>query len=148
VWAKLDLHQRAIELTAVGASDERGATITWVEALPIHGARSKAVVPTKVLIGNVRIYFPIPGAGISTHGEALIIVLRVHLDAQADLLHIRKAGNGSCLLPGLGEYRKQNCSENCDYSNNNEQLDQCKRLALHSFRSLKWRANHTFAPCL
>src|SRR5712691_7950830 len=62
-----------------------------------------------------------PSAGIR---QVLIVVLDVHLNGRADLLHVRKAARRARLFAGLGEDREKNRGQDGDDSNDDEKLDQ------------------------
>ena len=57
-------------------------------------------------------------------GVCPIVVLPVHGDSEANLLHIRQTGGLPSLLPGLGKDGKKDRGEDGDYGDNDEQLNQ------------------------
>src|SRR5262249_23711582 len=56
--------------------------------------------------------------------HVLVVVLGVHAQTQADLLAVGEAGRATRLLPRLCEHREEDGGEDCNYSNNHEQLDE------------------------
>src|SRR5581483_3460745 len=110
----------ALEDAAVPGSSIGLAVVVGAAAALDVG--QNGVLPDEFLAGE-------PGGVVQevAFGRAgLVPVLRVHQDAEADLLHVGEAGGMAGFGPRLRKNREKNSCQNRDYCYHDEQFDECK----------------------
>ncbi|OPZ85451.1 MAG: hypothetical protein BWY76_01402 [bacterium ADurb.Bin429] len=83
----------------------------------------------------------VPG-GVIDYRVALIVVLGVHLQRQADLLDVAQTGGLARLGPGPSEYREEDGRQNGDNGYHHQQLDEGKTSRTHCVLSPLYRRNN------
>ena len=65
-------------------------------------------------------------AGVHTPARDVLVVLRVLQEAEAELFHVGRAGNGVCLFTCLRQRGEQHGGQNRDDRDDDQKLDQCE----------------------
>src|SRR5262245_28843331 len=74
-------------------------------------------------------------------GRTLVVVLRIHVKCERNLLRVAEAGGRARLLPHLGEDREEDGGENGDNGDHDEQFDEREA-------ATRWGSGlHRFVSC-